>query len=591
MSIAVLNQVYGEMRRLAIAGSSTAVGDFRLQKLIPPLEQAGAEAPVFARVAASVKAVVESNEQTASAALLDLAALVNAILFTQGETGVPGPITDLETTEMSAGASQASARVLKPLLEALTTTGSGRVELIRTAFERGDFNDLRLVKPALDALDDPYGEIAEFIADKVLPLYGKAILPELRARFDVKGRAGQPRRFRLLHRLDPAGTRDLVTRALEEGSKEVKVAAIECLGGDDANLSFLIEQSGAKAQDVRQAAYKALACSNDESAVAVLSKAISGKDLELAVPALAECRNAKVVGHIMKEAESGVAEVLTLKDKKAVNPLLLRIRLLLRCLQSRTETAVENLLLKLFEQRTRLEKIKGSSISGSDINEDVVELMANGSKKLKTQLAEAHASLSDLELHHAFSAARDVLSTERVFAEFSPYVTAKPTDKKKTTAGRREAICEQLSEDHFVMRGNREDPGRLDPRWLDVAVDQENIGMVRALFRPDHARAASFLYQSFDETFRKARALHVCHETLGALVATEHPGATESVCRCLEKFGSEKAFYYDWWFTQMIADLPKSAIAVLEPLVPTLSSRAANAVVTGLQQLRMRQDS
>ena len=51
MSIAVLTQVYDEARRLAIAGSVVARGDFRLKKLLPPLEQAGAKAPVFAKVA------------------------------------------------------------------------------------------------------------------------------------------------------------------------------------------------------------------------------------------------------------------------------------------------------------------------------------------------------------------------------------------------------------------------------------------------------------------------------------------------------------------------------------------------------------
>ncbi len=120
--------------------------------------------------------------------------------------------------------------MLKPLLEALTTTGSGRLELIRDACERGAFRDLRLVKPSLEAIDDVYGEIADLIAEKVLPLYGKAILPELRTKFDPKGRAGHPRRLQLMHQLDPGGTRELVKQALESGSKEVKVAAIECLG-------------------------------------------------------------------------------------------------------------------------------------------------------------------------------------------------------------------------------------------------------------------------------------------------------------------------------------------------------------------------
>ena len=54
MSIPVLTQVYDEVRRLSIAGSVVAAGDFRLKKLIPPLEAAGQKAPVFAADAAMI---------------------------------------------------------------------------------------------------------------------------------------------------------------------------------------------------------------------------------------------------------------------------------------------------------------------------------------------------------------------------------------------------------------------------------------------------------------------------------------------------------------------------------------------------------
>ena len=56
MSIPVLIEVYDEMRRLAIAGSAVAPGDFRLKKLIPPLEKSGEKAPVFAKVAQAATA-------------------------------------------------------------------------------------------------------------------------------------------------------------------------------------------------------------------------------------------------------------------------------------------------------------------------------------------------------------------------------------------------------------------------------------------------------------------------------------------------------------------------------------------------------
>ena len=164
MSIPVLIEVYDEMRRLAIAGSAVAPGDFRLKKLIPPLEKSGEKAPVFAKVAQAATAVVESNEKTASTALLELTTLVNAILYTQGETGAAGDFADLPSIDMGVQtSSQASARVLKPLMEALTTTGSGRLEIISEAHKRDAFRDLRLVKPALNAIDDPYPEIGEFV--------------------------------------------------------------------------------------------------------------------------------------------------------------------------------------------------------------------------------------------------------------------------------------------------------------------------------------------------------------------------------------------------------------------------------------------
>ncbi|MBI3467053.1 MAG: hypothetical protein HY000_28900, partial [Planctomycetes bacterium] len=98
MSIVILTQVYDEMRRLAIAGSVVAGGDFRLKKLIAPLEQAGAKAPVFVKVAQAVKAVVDAQEQTSAPALLELTTLVNAILYTQGETGAAGTLEPIETT-------------------------------------------------------------------------------------------------------------------------------------------------------------------------------------------------------------------------------------------------------------------------------------------------------------------------------------------------------------------------------------------------------------------------------------------------------------------------------------------------------------
>src|SRR6476661_7452469 len=121
MSIALIQESAKEVRRLAIAGSPLAVGDFRLKKLIAPLEQAGAKVPVFAQVAKAIGDLVNGSDTESAAHLLN-------------------PST------------RTTSRVLKPLVVALTSTGGGRFEVVRSAVERGAFNDLRLIEPSIRAL-------------------------------------------------------------------------------------------------------------------------------------------------------------------------------------------------------------------------------------------------------------------------------------------------------------------------------------------------------------------------------------------------------------------------------------------------------
>jgi len=51
-------------------------------------------------------------------------------------------------------------------VQALTSTGGGRFEVIKSACERGAFNDLRLIDPAIHALGDNYPELADLVTEK-----------------------------------------------------------------------------------------------------------------------------------------------------------------------------------------------------------------------------------------------------------------------------------------------------------------------------------------------------------------------------------------------------------------------------------------
>ena len=598
MSIPTLVQVYDETRRLAIAGSAVASGDFRLKKLVPPLEKSGEKAPVFAKVAQAVTAVVDGNERTASAALLDLTTLVNAILYTQGETGAAGELVPLESVDLGTHVTQAGARVLKPLLEALSSTGSGRIELVRDAFTRGAFKDLRLIRPALAALDDPYSEIGDFMAERVLPLYGRAIVPQLRAELDLKGKAGgQLNRLRLMHRLDPAGSRDVVRRAVDEGSKEMKVAAIECLGDSADDQAVLLDQSRSKAKDVRAAAFGAMAAAGvlGKDVLAALKGAIDSADLAVLVGRLRQSPLAEVRRYVLDRAEAQAAEVLAAKDVKAQGPAVARLQQLTSSLDPAADPAAEAFVLRCFDQMPAFAAVK-SQPAGADFNELVVRVMAVGTPAMQRQLVASQRSLEPSLLPPAIYAARTTMSPADFYDEFHDSLVRaadKRTKKGAAENARSAAVLDALDQsgDRYYFRhrmgggGGGEGKPRppLDPRWLDAAVAAGAVETVCHLARPGHA-AANWLLA---HTVKSKGESHELYGVLAAMVRVGHPEAVDTLVELIQKQAKGTSHYYfTYWYGRLIAELPRSALPRFEAILPTLPDKMVDQLMDSITALR-----
>jgi hypothetical protein len=598
MSIALLTQVYDETRRLSIAGSSAAVGDFRLKKLAPPLEQAGQKAPVFAKVAQAITKLTDSNEKTAPEAILDLSTLLNAILYTQGETGASGKLTPIETIDLGAAPTQTTARVLKPLLEALSNTGSGRLEVIKDAHARGVFRDLRLVKPALAALDDPYGEIADFISEQVLPLYGTAILPELRAKFDHKGRGGNVRRLTLMHTLAPSGSRELVKQALEEGSKEVKVAAIECLGDAPEDLKFLLDQAKAKSQDVRRAALNALGKSTSDSAVMVLFQTLEHDDIDLAISPIRATTSSKLKKLVLVAARSQFDALLTttFKDKAELSKLTQRMLSLLECLRGRTDDDAASFFCRAFEAREGLESL-ASEPSGKDVLSKLLDLMSEGPTASRKLLANWRPPEESDHLPIVFLAASTVLTPGELFDAFAHYYSNPPNPKKsRSPNSKNKPTTMSLLLAHliwpsshpldrkFQIAGIMEQP--LDSRWLDLAVKQADIDVVLNLARPGHTGANELLSKELAARTKKSRNLYDAEEVVRTMIKVDHPLATESVLSLIGM--QEKSHQNLYWLFPLIEYLPKDAAPKLEALLTTLPDKVVDQLLDHITELKSK---
>jgi hypothetical protein len=605
MSVPLLVQVHEETRRLAIAGAAVASGDFRLKKLVPALEQAGAKAPVLARVAQATQAVVDSGEKAAPAALLDLASLVHAILYTQGETGIAGEFTPMATTDLGASETRTTARVLKPLLDALASSGSGRLEMIRDAVERGTFRDLRLVRPALNALDDSYAEIADLIRTKVLPLYGTAIVPELRARLDLKGRGGDVHRLMLLHALDPEGTRATIRQALDEGSKEVRVAAVECLGTSGDDLVVLLEQVRSKVRDVRAAALRALLGAEvaTPDMLGTLTRAIDGSDLDLIDDRLAACAFAPIAEHVRSRAEEHLASVLVEKDAKKAGSLVTRLMMFVRVMGARAnpgteagvgaDAAAEAFLLRCFEAVPALTKVK-STPSGLDVAEAVAFTMSRGTLTLRATLAAKHRTLTGPMLQPAIDAARATMSPAAFYEEFGPLLSHAASGRaKKGSDGERASALVSVLESRTrgaLLGDDPRDPDadsvpparELDERWLDAALDCDALDLVCRLARPGHARAMAYLAERLDGAKPTTR-----DRLIATMVRIGHPGAADALIDAITRHAkSSHHGYYAYWYGRLIAMLPTSAYPKFEALLPTLPEKMVDQLIESVLELK-----
>jgi len=329
MSTALLQEVYQEVRRLYIAGSELSAGDFRLQKLLPRVEQLGERAAVFQKIAEGIRELINpqgiTGEESASAVKLQrLALLLSSVLRTQGSTTAAGELQPVASRPASLTTTY-TYRKIAPLQQALTTTGGGRYEVVKEAFAAGIFQDLRTLPLALGALNDAYVEIAEMATEQILPAYGSSIIPYMLDHFDPSGGRLEARKLKVIYRTGGADYMQLYADAAESGSEEVRTTAIAMLKGHEAYTPSLILWTRDKKKNIREAAYAALAGSRSQDAMDCLYHAFHSKDIELVTNGLREGMAEELTEKLLLDYWKDVEQILAEKEEKQLNKLQVRI--------------------------------------------------------------------------------------------------------------------------------------------------------------------------------------------------------------------------------------------------------------------------
>ena len=258
-----LYELQQELNRLFIAGSKFAKNDPRLQKHIPILKKLGEKAPIFNKLAQDVEELLQLDAQQSAEKLLSLSTLLYSVLYTQGVTTEEGAAvaSQVPNVALSDVNTQYSYLQLKPVLQALTESKSGRLETVKDAYERGIFKDSRTFGYLSFALADKYSELADYIMEVVIPASGKAMLPFLAADFKLEDKVENVRRLRLLYKLGYAEVDGLIDKIFAESLPNLQAEAIAILSDkkDEKTEDFIISLTSDKNKTIRGAAYKALA--------------------------------------------------------------------------------------------------------------------------------------------------------------------------------------------------------------------------------------------------------------------------------------------------------------------------------------------
>jgi hypothetical protein len=590
MSLALIQESAKEVRRLAIAGSPLAVGDFRLKKLIPPLEKAGATVPVFAQVAKAISELVDGKEAESAGRLLSLSTLLNAILYTQGQSGTQADFKELEMYSAASANTRTTARVLKPIIQALTNSGAGRFEVVKSAVDRGAFNDLRLIDPAIRALDDSFGELADLMAEKVLPTYGRGIVPLLKKNLVLKGKKSDARRLQILHQLDPEGTRELCKSALDDGSPEVKVSAVACLGKHEECLPLILEQANSKNKSVRVAALRALATYDREEVTKLFTELLKGKSLDILAEALRVVRNRQVVNSLLEEGRR-VFDLLLKGDNEQIP----RFSEVLGCVEGRKDA--EEFLLGCFNQCDKLAKLKAPKtfiLSGTDVMAQLASLVyQTGSPRALDAVLAKRDVLPASAFGEVLQSALRTWPPAKVYEEFSPLLA-----QKKGAGKEKNAELQQI----IGTYGHQEDSGvdeledpdspeaqalkkvEWDPRWVDAAIKANEVEVVCSLAGPGNKNAVNFLLKALDEKkqFRTGMIIE-------ALARCQYQKITDAFLDQVAR-RAKKATFYDWELQQLFASarhLPVSDLPRLDEFAGKLDEKFVDQFLEAIGPLRV----
>ncbi len=495
MDLQPLYDVKERLEAAAIAGTGLLSEDFRLQRAAEGLKPLAGASPVFGKIGAGLDQLLSAPAGERSGLLLDVLALADAVVYTQGKTGMDGGSEPLPTG--SGQYQELSYGQLDPLLTALTTTGGGRMEIVQSAWENHPehFTDFRVLPAVVDGLGDSYGELAELDA-KILKEMGPAPLPLLKAGFDPAGKKEMARRVEVVSAIEGGNATPWLREVLPQAKKDVRAAVIRALGTDSGNTSLLLELAQTERGANREAVLEGLAGQDGEAVTGFWAAELDKKPVSALFLAKTEKDWA---GDLIAAGLRAHLEKLLSHGDRVPEEEQTELSHWCQAVGKKTSPAMLDLWrwaderMELFDG---LRNKKGNSIfAGVRLTDTLADCLRHtGPGPLRDFCLELFDRRPEMTryLHISFLAALLSLPAAEVYEKFAPYVlTEEPTEDAEHKETLNHVLLRALSEVywnhkqgcHVIVMGQAiAQP--LDPRWVGR--------LVRVACKPNMGRYCPF---------------------------------------------------------------------------------------------------
>ena len=267
MNLEPLYELKNRLENVSIVGINLVKDDFRLQRAVDQMKGYASAAKVFKQIYEMGQKLIEDDEKDKCDLLLDLLALLDAVLCTQATTYSGDNLQKIETTAGKENFYQElHYSELSELIAAFKGTGGGRFRVIDSTLRWDNpeiVNDFRVKKFMINGLNDSYSGIIDLMI-KMLKKQGKEIVPLLKEGFDPQGKKEMIARLEIIKDICKGEGNEFYKYCVENGGKEVKEVAIGALVYDQDNVDYLLDLMKKERGKLKNKVFESLAYMDDE---------------------------------------------------------------------------------------------------------------------------------------------------------------------------------------------------------------------------------------------------------------------------------------------------------------------------------------